>query len=970
MTVLIIFVVLTVVFVACRVRSACGCGDALLGRPLLTTWLLAIASSVTTGTEPNKSWKTATFFDFCQGTLGDGGVNTYVAADGSVRLINLWDYNNDGNFDLPVSCPQDYNESVPLAIYWADAQGFSSDRCALLPTAGAMAVHAADLNEDGYTDLVVANNFDGEKTDLNSVIYWNSKQGFDPSRNTLLPTVAARAIAVADLNGDRDLDIVLVNRGNGYHQGDDRLQESTIYWGDRGEYSAASSTSLRTVYGIDVEIADVNQDHYPDILFANEGNGKDDSGAMIYLGNADGNFSEQRRIDLPGSNSTSIMAHDLNADGFVDIVLTNRSVKKVDMSDSGTVKEAHVVPSTIYWGSSRGFSATNRMELPTLEAIRSAAGDLDGNGYPDLVFVSGTGGVSFVYWNSAEGFQAHRRTQLVTEHSAYDCQIADLNKDGYLDLVVAIFARAGTWNCKSLIFWNGPDGITEKRRTELPTMGAMRIALADLNADGQRDIVFANKRSGIIDGQKTNSYIYWGATNERFSPSRRHILQATYADQYVNADFNHDGFNDLMFVQFASPSIFYWGGEKGLQLEKTKRPEIFASNSARTADFNRDGYLDLVLDLPGCLLYGQKNGFDEAHRFNFELPSGPCQVSVADWNNDGWIDVQFSLDRIDQVLICWNSPHGFDQQQRLVLPGKSPGAVETADLNDDGYLDLIVGNYSDQHKPAGSGEKLVLNRNPHTESTIYWGSADGFLSQQRTELPTIGVNDCTVADFNNDGHLDLAFTSYHGGVHRFFPTRIFINSSAGFDPQSYEEIPSQSGCGLLAGDFDRDGHQDLAITNHLQKGGDHSGTHVSVYWGNGKRFSEQRMAKLPATGPHFLSYADIGDIYRRSSRFSYLSPPFDAGKNARFRRISWNAETPHHTDIEFQIRTAESTDQLEWASWRGPHGVGSYFHFSGSELLGIAKAHRAIQYKATLISPNSTNTPVLRSVSLDYTLGN
>ena len=128
MTVLIIFVVLTVVFVACRARSACGCGDALLGRPLLTTWLLAIASSVTTGTEPNKSWKTATFFDFCQGTLGDGGVNTYVAADGSVRLINLWDYNNDGNFDLPVSCPQDYNESVPLAIYWADAQGFSSDR--------------------------------------------------------------------------------------------------------------------------------------------------------------------------------------------------------------------------------------------------------------------------------------------------------------------------------------------------------------------------------------------------------------------------------------------------------------------------------------------------------------------------------------------------------------------------------------------------------------------------------------------------------------------------------------------------------------------------------------------------------------------------------------------------------------------------------------------------------------------------
>ena len=110
-------------------------------------------------------------------------------------------------------------------------------------------------------------------------------------------------------------------------------------------------------------------------------------------------------------------------------------------------------------------------------------------------------------------------------------------------------------------------------------MGAMRIALADLNADGGREIVFANKRSGIIDGQVTDSYIYWGASNERFSPKRRQSIRACNADQYVNADLNHDGFNDLMFVQRAAPSMIYWGTETGLRPEAANLPETSKSTS-------------------------------------------------------------------------------------------------------------------------------------------------------------------------------------------------------------------------------------------------------------------------------------------------------------------------------------------------------------------------------------------------------
>ena len=143
---------------------------------------------------------------------------------------------------------------------------------------------------------------------------------------------------------------------------------------------------------------------------------------------------------------------------------------------------------------------------------------------------------------------------------------------------------------------------------------------------------------------------------------------------------------------------------------------------------------------------------------------------------------------------------------------------------------------------------------------------------------------------------------------------------------------------------------------------------MSVYWGASDGFSERQMTRLPATGPHFFSYADIGDIYGRSSRYDYLSPPLDAGKHATFRSISWQADVPHSTRVEFQIRTASTIENLASARWRGPRGGDSFFR-SAARLPELPAEDGVIQYKASLISPNSTNSPVLRSVSVGYVAG-
>jgi hypothetical protein len=205
-------------------------------RPSTTMlWVFLLCGGLSVGTvsvvAQEAAWTSSTFVDFSDGTLGDGGVNTYVAADGSVRLVNLWDLNDDGNFDLPIACGQDHDEVTETLIYWSNPRGFSPQARLELPTAGAMDAAVADLNRDGHADIVIANRFDGERTDVDCYIYWGGPQGFDPSRRSELPARAARAVAIADLNGDDFPEIVLANRGVDYHMVVDQYRKSFIYWG-------------------------------------------------------------------------------------------------------------------------------------------------------------------------------------------------------------------------------------------------------------------------------------------------------------------------------------------------------------------------------------------------------------------------------------------------------------------------------------------------------------------------------------------------------------------------------------------------------------------------------------------------------------------------------------------------------------------------------------------------------------------
>jgi len=104
------------------------------------------------------------------------------------------------------------------------------------------------------------------------------------------------------------------------------------------------------------------------------------------------------------------------------------------------VTTTYALNSYVYWGSSTGFSVSNRLELPTLGSYGNSVADLNGDGWPEIVFSSHYNGIthainSMIYWNTSGTFTISDRTELPTLGATSNC-IGDLNLDGYPDLVL------------------------------------------------------------------------------------------------------------------------------------------------------------------------------------------------------------------------------------------------------------------------------------------------------------------------------------------------------------------------------------------------------------------------------------------------------------------------------------------------------------------------------------------------------
>jgi hypothetical protein len=223
----------------------------------------------------------------------------------------LADFNRDGVLDFAGSHHDRYEVVLLLGRgdgTFTNAPGspFSARAPGKRPHTHALA--AADVNQDGKLDLISANNEDGDI----SVLLGDGKGGFTRAPGSPFSCgPSPYPIAVADVNGDSNLDIVVPNTAPG-------PTTITVLLGDgRGEFRAAPRSPFKANdRAYFVAVADLNGDSKPDIVATHD----DASIATLHLGDGKGNFVPANNSPLElGNRGWSVVPVDLNRDGKIDL---------------------------------------------------------------------------------------------------------------------------------------------------------------------------------------------------------------------------------------------------------------------------------------------------------------------------------------------------------------------------------------------------------------------------------------------------------------------------------------------------------------------------------------------------------------------------------------------------------------------------------------------------------------------------
>jgi hypothetical protein len=371
---------------------------------------------------------------------------------------------------------------------------------------GTVDVAVADVNGDGKLDLVVANgcpprsnSCGGDLHGYVGILLGNGDGTFRPPVVYDAGGVETYSVAVADINGDGKIDLVVSNTAS------DTV--GVLIGNGDGTFQPVVTYDSGGAYPGKVVVVDVNGDGKPDILVANDA---DCYGCIsigwvgVLLGNGDGTFQRAAAYEsggFDGGNRPSLAVADLNGDGILDVAVTNQCGHESVCFGQSTV--------AVLLGNGDG-SFGHALSYPTRARGTDfvAIADVNGDGKPDLIVANNNclptscgalGSLSVLLGNGDGTFQP-ATTYSSGGDDPGDVVVADLNNDGKLDLVIANGYAASTGDYPgatpgvvAVLLGNG-DG-TFQSPSDFPSGGysfSQGVAVADVNGDGKPDIIVTN----------------------------------------------------------------------------------------------------------------------------------------------------------------------------------------------------------------------------------------------------------------------------------------------------------------------------------------------------------------------------------------------------------------------------------------------------------------------------------------------
>jgi FG-GAP-like repeat len=718
------------------------------GQPVLfdaATWTTSVAMGDIDGRNG---------LDIVVGNRAAGGIFSSVSSRQNLVFLN----DGAGNFyDREVDC-----DNPPPNV-----------RCFGTGDDATWSIALGDVDGRNGLDIVVGNGGSPEQGDSQDAVYLNDGNGnfdWEGSRQIFGPDQETLSIALGDLDGKNGLDIII---------GRACCVPNEIYFNDGsghfgwdGGVVSFGPTNKRTS---SIAVGDINGDQLVDIAVGHETSGIGRNIVYFNDKSAPGNF-HQGDIDPMcnntvnvvcfGSNDTSSLAlGDINGDNKLDIVV-GTSTRIGDGQNRIYFNSGGSTPNFI----GTNFGPGNDGSLSVAVADIDNDNDLDiivGNGYPvrqqNVVYLNQEGTGQF--YNGTEG--CGQTAATICLGAGFDVTdslgIADLNGDGYLDIVTGNGSQEqGEAN---VVYFNAGMGDLlpppEGWRYGNPDVPTMAAAVGDVNNDGNLDIVIANR-----------------------------------VDYVDNPDCTTNPACDPRYVKQLNQNAVYLGNGEGRFDE-----QLFGSGddwtySVALGDLDGDRDLDIVI---GSIPYFDRNC---AEQINVDCPTQGGQNYIY-MNNNGDFTAVSSVRRFGT---------GTDWTFSVAL----------GDVDGDTDLDIVVGNAGGQGKGASFlGEQNVVYLNDG-DGNFASGADVVDCSTAAGTVRCVGdANSITTSvalgDIDGDGDLDIAVGN---GERTGQQNVVYLNDSVGnFNWEGSSRLfgpVSRQTDSLALKDLDGDGSLDIVSGGAFQ----------------------------------------------------------------------------------------------------------------------------------------------------------